>query len=78
MSLASRLATALPVSTPAKSEIQELAAKEVAAVQRSEDEEFGLTGKFARLPEISSIPPVSALWKVVGWAIPAIIIGSCI
>ncbi|NOX26145.1 MAG: TraB/GumN family protein [Deltaproteobacteria bacterium] len=32
----------------------------------------------ARLAEINTIPPVSPVWKVLGWSIPAIIIGSII
>ncbi len=30
----------------------------------------------AQLEEINTIPPVSPIWKILGWAIPALIIGS--
>ncbi len=32
----------------------------------------------AQMDEISSIPPVSKSWKIIGWAIPILIIGSII
>ncbi|MEN8189811.1 MAG: TraB/GumN family protein [Thermodesulfobacteriota bacterium] len=43
----------------------------------------GITEQFntdnrGRLTEITTIPPISSAWKIAGWAIPAIIIGSII
>ena len=35
-----------------------------------------LEGRTAVLSELTTIPPVSRLWKTLGWLIPAIIIGS--
>ncbi len=31
-----------------------------------------------RLPDISSVPPISKIWKCLGWAIPLLIIGSLV
>lgn len=32
----------------------------------------------SRMAEINTIPPVSPVWKIIGWSIPAIIVGSLI
>ncbi len=32
----------------------------------------------AELPDITTIPPVSKIWKIIGWTIPALIIGSIV
>lgn len=37
-----------------------------------------LEGRSAALGELTTIPPVSRLWKTLGWLIPAIIIGSIV
>jgi pheromone shutdown-related protein TraB len=32
----------------------------------------------AELEDISTIPPVSSIWKIIGWSVPALIIGSLV
>ncbi len=43
----------------------------VAGIKRAMTED-----RAAQLAEIDSIPPVSPIWKAIGWAIPAVILGS--
>jgi pheromone shutdown-related protein TraB len=60
-------------SAAAKKTVAVVGAGHVAGIKEALSED-----RSARMDEINAIPPVSPLWKILGWSIPAIIIGSII